>query len=132
MRGVLSAAGQDLKDWLATYPPSSFANLPSNTPGWRWYERGYGPRWVVKDGSVHGRRTSQTLGRRWEVAVDPDGKRATVGNSATYAPYVQDQMKQPWFHAHRRWRTVQGAVREKGESIIRKVLEAVKELWDKS
>jgi len=58
-------------------------------PDRRWYERGYGPRWRVKSGAVHGRKTSQMLG-----GAGPSGRwgdERVVGNNVSYAPFVQDE-----------------------------------------
>ena len=128
LRGIMAAAAADVKSWVAVYPPSSIANSPGNPTG-RWYERGYGPRWRRRDGTAGGMRTSQGLGRMWTTQVDPDGKRAVIGNRVAYGPFVQDETKQAWFHKARGWRTVQGAAKEKAPDIIRKIKEAIERIW---
>lgn len=129
-RGILGAAGADIRNYLVWYPPSGPGNKPGG-PGSRWYERGYGTRWQTKAGQVHGRRTSERLGSKWAVKVESSGDRAVIGNNASYAPIVQDEDEQPAFHTARGWRTVQGAVREKGQGIVDKIRAAVLELWNK-
>ena len=107
---------------IAPYPPSTAGNSPSNPSG-RWYERGYGPRWRTKSG-IHGRPTSQTLGRRfgllgslpatgkggWALAArGPMGH--VLGNSATYAGLVHGKDRQTMVHARHGWVTDETAIR---------------------
>jgi phage gpG-like protein len=123
LAALMEAVGSDLKDWIAECPPTSDANNPL---GRTWYERGWGSRWRVKDGSIHGAHTSETLGRRWTTSSGPDW--AKVGNNASYARYVQDAKYQTSFHARRGWRTVQGAIKAKGLEIrdkIKRALQAI-------
>ena len=129
-RGILAAAGSDIRDYLVKYPPTGPGNSPGG-PGSRWYERGYGPRWQTKGGDIRGSHTSERLGSKWAVKVEASGDRAVIGNNASYAQLVQDEEEQPAFHKARGWRTVQGAVREKGLEIIDKVRRAIQELWDR-
>lgn len=107
IQAATKAIALEVQGEIAPYPPSTIANSPGNPTG-RWYERGYGPKWRTKAG-VHGRKTSQTLGRRW--AVRQRGMGAVVGNAASYAPYVHNKPKQAGFHAQRGWQTDEGALR---------------------
>lgn len=107
MHQVLKAAGSMLKAYIAEYPPASGANSPGQR---RWYERGYGPKWTRKDGSVGGSRTSEALGRRWTVKSEPMS--VTVGNNASYAPFVQSAEKQASVHKRHGWRTDEQAIAE--------------------
>lgn len=135
MMGAMAAATSEVKDWIAEYPAASEANSPREFNGYyslashkalnRWYERGYGPRWVRKDGSIGGAKTSETLGRRWTTRVKERGMRGVVGNNASYAPFVQDADRQATFHQKRGWRTVQDAVREKRDAVVRIIQDAV-------
>jgi len=135
-RGALTAAASDVKSWIAEYPETTSANEPrlynsaysisTGRAANSWYERGYGTRWARKDGTIGGSQTSETLGRRWTTRIAPDGRSATVGNNATYAPFVQDQDEQAWFHAARGWRTIQGAVRAKAKDVRRKFQDALR------
>jgi hypothetical protein len=113
-QATMQACVTELKGYIAQYPPATDANNPYAR---KWYERGYGPRWHRADGSVGGIKSSQTLGRRWTTKVEDMGMRGTVGNNATYAPYVQWGQKQPWYHKRTGWRTVEDAIREKGPRI---------------
>ena len=122
LKAIMRAAGEAVKKKIATYPPASEANQPNSR---RWYERGYGPRWIVRSGEVHGSKTSETLGRSWTTAVKDQGLTVEVGAHASYAPYVQDREQQAWFHKARGWRTVQDVVEEDGERIANQVREAL-------
>ena len=122
MRKAVKRASLDLANELertmSDYPPPSEANKPR---GWgsaigiasrkaqnRWYERGYGPRWVRKDGSWGGRKTSAQLEHSWNVASKGWG--AIVGSDAPYSPAVQHYKEQAWFHKARGWVTDKMAV----------------------
>lgn len=87
-----------------------------------WYERGYGQKWVRKDGTVNGRATSRFLGRQssraikeptsWshDVQARSGSIEGVIGNSAEYAPYVIGD-KQASYHAAHGWLTLsQGAL----------------------
>lgn len=108
LKSATKAIALEVQGTIAPYPPATEANSPSNDRG-RWYERGYGPRWQRKDGSVAGSKTSQMLGRSW--GIRPTGRIGhLVGNRATYAPYVHAKDKQARFHKVRRWVTDEAAV----------------------
>ena len=115
MEGAMTAAVTIIHTDIAQYPDATEANNPANK---RWYERGYGSRYRRKDGSIGGKRTSQTLGRRWTKAVQNRGTRGVVGNNATYAPYVQDAERQAAAHTAHGWDTIQAVVgRQKGRVV---------------
>lgn len=99
IRAAMKAAGAHVKSVLSKYPPASEANDPNAR---RWYKRGTGSFWRVRSGEIHSRATSETLGRRWTVRAGVYD--VTIGNSASYAPYVHDAEKQTWFHAARGWK----------------------------
>jgi hypothetical protein len=110
---------------LANYPRRTEANQPrswgsvfsmstgkmDNT----WYERGRGPRWVRKDGTVRGKDTSEVLGRSWTTEVRGmfTEIRGIAGTRASYAPAVQDEDEQAAYHGARGWPTVQGVFRKR-------------------
>ncbi len=100
----------EVQGQIAPYPPATEANSPSNPKG-HWYERGFGPRWYRQDGSIAGRKTSQTLGRRW--GVHRQGRLSwLVTNAATYAPYLHAQARQVKWAGARGWRTDLWACRQ--------------------
>jgi len=128
LASVLQAAALDIKGYMGWYPPSTIANDSSQL---RWYERGFGPRWRRKDGTISGYHTSEMLDRKWAAArphVSARGLSARVGVRVSYAPYVQSKEHQAWFHRARGWRTDADAVRERGPHIIRQVQSAVQDI----
>jgi hypothetical protein len=122
IKAVLRAAGETVKGKIAKYPSATSANQPNDTG--RWYERGYGPKWMTRAG-VHGRATSETLGRRWTTRTEDNGLTVIVGNNASYGPYVQDRDSQASFHTARGWRTIQDVAEEEGPRIIQQVKDEV-------
>ena len=112
-RATMRNGAEMVKGWINQYPRSTSANSPGTG---RWYERGYGSRWMNADGSVGGSRTSETLGRRWASDVSANGMSATVGNNASYAPLVQGK-EQAWYHNRTGWRTTVEAVKEMGPRV---------------
>lgn len=122
LKGTMQTATEMLRDEIAPYPKASDANSP--TQG-RWYERGYGPRWRRIDGSVGGRRTSKTLGRRWTTKVTADGKEGQVGNNASYAPFVHHKPKQASFHKRRGWVSDEDAIKKAKPGILQLFKEAI-------
>lgn len=94
----LFAAANIFVDAVSPYPAA-----PSNN-GEYWYERGYGPRWKRKDGSIGGRKTSETLGRRWDI--QERGRNTIIAsNSASYAGWVHDSVDQAKIHEATGWHT---------------------------
>lgn len=90
---AVAAEGQSR---IAQYPPA-----PPKA-GRTFYERGFGTRWRRKDGSVGGRKTSETLGRKW--AIQPQSNGAVLQNGASYAKYVHSADHQATVHKGR-WKT---------------------------
>jgi hypothetical protein len=112
----VQAGGVHVKSVIDVYPPSTDANSPGPYPK-RWYERGYGPKWALKAGGVHGRKSSETLGRRWTIVAYNDGLSCKVGNNATYARFVHDLDRQPFFHAARGWKVIQDVARDEADNV---------------
>lgn len=112
--GAIAAATQaialDVQGRIAPYPPATEANSPGNPSG-RWYERGYGPRWLRKDGGTGGRKTSQMLGRRW-LNRKAGRMSQVVANSATYARWIHAAEDQARWASARGWVTDKTAVEE--------------------
>lgn len=101
---------------IAPYPPASEANSPRDEVSY-WYERGFGTRY--KTGK--GRRTSQTLGRKWSVKSEGNG--ALVINTAGYANWVHDSVDQAWFHNVRDWKTDEDVVDEvEGDGTVERLM----------
>ena len=116
-RGALLIAAQ-IKREVAKYPPLSEANMPrgfntaysiaTRKSANRWYERGYGPRWARKDGSIGGSKRSEMLNRSWAIGGQHLG--AVLGSKASYAPAVHHYAEQASFHKRRGWVTDKQAV----------------------
>lgn len=121
IRAAVKAAAEHMKGKISQYPPASEANSPSRG---RWYERGYGPKWSTKNG-VHGRKTSETLGRKWTVKTLEGGLAAEVGNNVSYSPYVHDDDKQASFHAARGWKTLEQIIKQEQKKVVRMVTKIV-------
>ena len=110
--------GLEVKREVAEYPPQSEANIPrgfgsavsigTRQSANRWYQRGYGPRWARKDGSVGGRKSSEMLNRSWMVGRNRMG--AFVASLASYSPVVHHYKEQASFHKRRGWVTDKTAV----------------------
>jgi hypothetical protein len=99
------AWAQQTKRILVAYPDQAAPTNPN-----RWYQRGYGPKWRRKDGSIGGRKTSQMLNRRWSVVRETWG--ALVGNPVTYAHWVHSSKEQAAIHRRNNWKTDERAVTE--------------------
>ena len=130
VKGTMQACVLLAKNHIAVYPPATEANSPSRK---RWYERGFGTRYRRKDGTIGGRRTSETLGRKWATEVTDKGLVGKIGNNASYARFVHDADKQARFHAARRWRTdkdtfaaVEPKIQRIWQAAIAKVMEGTK------
>ena len=97
---VLTRASEELKKIMAIYPPPGIWNRPPGTRGDnRWYERGYGSRYMRANGSVGGKKTSQQLDKSWVSKADTDS--ANVYTEVTYAPFLLDpDQRVNWANAH--------------------------------
>lgn len=114
---ALRASAAHIKGKVNTYPASTIANSPGAYPK-RWYERGYGPKWARKSGGVSGRKTSETLNRKWTIGQRNGGLTQVIGNNVSYGPYVQDRKKQAKFHTARGWKTIQDVTEEEADTIV--------------
>jgi len=101
-RGV-SRIADVARSRLIIYPPINEGNRPKPYPG-KWYVRGYGPMWSTKSGTVHGRRTSEQLGRSWRKKRTKPMERV-VDTPVSYAPYVMGHGSQSAVHARHGWNT---------------------------
>lgn len=122
---ALSAGAQGvaeaLRNELTPYPPASAANQSGQR---RWYQRGYGPRWTRRDGSVGGAKTSQQLNRSW--AVLPNGTTARLIGRAAYSGVVHRKEDQARFHARRGWHTDEDSIKAlRRKQVIERVFRAV-------
>lgn len=120
---AMKAGALHIKGKIAKYPPSSEANTPGQK---RWYERGYGTRWPGG-----GKRTSETLGRKWTIASRDGGLTQVIGNNVSYGPYVQSAKLQARFHAKRGWKTDEQVVEEEKNYVADFLLDAMRKAMAK-
>lgn len=104
---IVGDVGEELQTRMRKYPPPGPGNAP-NAHG-RWYERGYGQRWVTASGAMGGRATSEQMGTRW--ALSKSGLNATLSNSASYSGWVHGEGTQARVHQGR-WKTAPSLVAE--------------------
>lgn len=110
-KDVMTPQAKHIQGVTSKYPRLSSANRP-NKKG-RWYERGYGPRWLTKQG-VHGYKTSEILAKNWKVTVT--GTRATISNTSSYAEYVHGE-RQARFHRKRGWKKLTTTIKDNIKNI---------------
>jgi hypothetical protein len=79
-----------------------------------------------KDGSVGGRKTSESLGRKWTVATRDSGWSVLIGNNASYSPYVHDAEEQASFHAARGWVTDQQVLDQEKDYVLKFVMDGIR------
>lgn len=119
----LKAGAVHVKGFMSKYAPATVANSSSNPSG-RWYQRGYGPRWRRKDGSLGGRKTSETLGRKWTSEERNGGLTQVIGNNVSYGPWVQSSEQvggkgpQARFHQAHGWKTDEQVIDEEGDRVL--------------
>lgn len=117
---VSDAALSNLQDHF-TYPPASEANRPKYGAYGPYYNRGVGSAYKrKKDGQVTQRLNSERLGASWvrNVRKRTNSIEATLGNKASYGPYVHSKAKQAPFHGRRGWQTVEDALDAEKDGIV--------------
>ena len=126
---ALMAGGVHVAGKLKEYPPSTAANSPGG-PGSQWYERGWGSRWQRMDGSMGGRQSSETLGKKWTMQGS-GGDKVTIGNNVSYGPWVQGSVKvggvgpQASALAEIGWKTTDTVASEEAEVVLNMVKKEV-------
>lgn len=106
----------------APYAPSTAANRVQL--GTTHYQRGLGSVYTRIGGGRTVRKTSEMLGRKWDVVQAGNGAR--LSNTASYAGYVHDEAYQTDFHKKRGWETWQGSLRRmKRGGDINKIIEEI-------
>lgn len=147
---ALKAAGQHIEGKVDVYPPETEANHPGRTRtvffntklgegqivSFRmpYYIRGEGSVIPTKGGGWKHLLNSQTLGRRWaigEVTKKDNAYELSIGNNASYAPYVQNRNRQAFFHAKRGWGTTQDVIEQEGENVKEMIGKAITMDWEK-
>ena len=94
---------------------AAMKEYPPERPGQR-YVRGRGM--PDADGIVR-RLTSEQLGKKWTTRIKQEGEYlvGSVGNNASYGPFVQSRRFQARVHQGR-WRTDEQAMNENAAAII--------------
>jgi hypothetical protein len=97
---ILDKATKALAALMAIYPPEGIWNRPPGTRGNnRWYERGYGSRWLNHNGKIGGINNSQKLNKSW--VAEHDNNAGAVYTSVTYAPFLFDpDQRVSWARGH--------------------------------
>lgn len=118
-RAALRAGALMLRGALAAYPPASRRPQPLRTDRQRrgfFYRLHHGLIDVpYRRGSSPG---SETLGRRWTIGEEDDGRRQVIGNNARYGRPVQDADYQTAYHRDTGWPTVQGVEESEGPKVF--------------
>ena len=104
-----------------SYPPHTLANQPktyktgaNNT----WYQRGWGGKWALAAGGWHGRKSSEQLQQKWSSRVTNGGFTGIIGNSASYAIYVQGERKDQAKALKRiGWKSVEDIAEEEAPTV---------------
>ena len=127
-RRVLLRAVLELKDLAAAYPVAGRWNSAPGTKGDnRWYQRGFGSRWLRKDGTFGGSNTSQRLQQSWNTEVQrQDEFTASAFTDVTYAPYLLDEEKPRvnWAQSHG-WQSLDEIQEDYSPRFERAVLDEV-------
>ena len=127
-RRVLLRAVLELKDLAAAYPVAGRWNSAPGTKGDnRWYQRGFGSRWLRKDGTFGGINTSQRLQQSWNTEVQrQDEFTASAFTDVTYAPYLLDEEKPRvnWAQSHG-WQSLDEIQEDYAPRFERAVLDEV-------
>jgi hypothetical protein len=121
---AVKAGALHIKGKVAVYPAATAGNQPrAYTTGGQntWYERGYGPKWALKGGGWHGRKRSETLGRKWTIKLTNGGLVGIIGNNVSYGPYVQqggdEDPHQTKVHAAHGWKTTGQVADEEADTV---------------
>lgn len=125
----LRAGAVHVRGKLATYPPATIANSPGRQYAYndhgvvryreQWYERNYGTRYRRKrKGGLGGKRTSESLGKKWTMKTEDDGLTQAIGNNASYARKVHDPKEQASFHARRGWKTTEQVIEQERKVVV--------------
>jgi hypothetical protein len=127
--GAMKASAAHIKGTVDKYPPATSANSSGQK---RWYQRGYGPFWTLKDGTVHSKKTSKMLNRSWTIAQENGGLTQIVGSNVHYGPFVMDEAKQTWFHKAHGWKTVQTVVKEQTKRVVKFINDEIDKIIKKA
>lgn len=114
IRAGIKASAVHIKGKVAEYPPSTSANDPGQR---QWYERGWGSKWHIRGGGWHGRKSSETLGKKWTVVFGNKGMTARIGNNVSYGKYVQGDDDQAQALKQIGWKTTSDIADEERDTV---------------
>ena len=112
----LKAGAEHIEGKIKEYAPKSDANVAKSHG--RWYERGWGSKYRRLDGTVTGKKTSETLRDEWSTKSRNSGLMQIVGNNASYNIYVHSEKDQAGFHGDRGWKTDEQVLRDEGDKVL--------------
>jgi len=115
-RGLKSGA-EHIEGTIKEYAPKSAANVPKAHG--RWYERGWGSKYRRLDGTITGKKTSETLRTGWSTKSRNSGFTQIVGTNVSYAKFVHDAEEQARFHKARGWKTDAQVVKSEGDEVLK-------------
>ena len=117
LKGAAQEASDEILDTpgLKSYPPATSANREP----YPYYKRNVG----TQTSAYHNMMNSENYGRQWNVKTRPYG--VTIGNRASYAPYVGGE-KSPHHMRTKGWRRLLGVAKEKAH---RGIIGAIYEKW---
>jgi hypothetical protein len=114
IRAGIKASTVHIKGKAAEYPQATIANDPGQK---RWYERGWGSKWHVRGGGWHGRKSSETLGKKWTVEFTNNGMTARIGNNVSYGKWVQSPEYQARALKRIGWKTTEQIAEDERETV---------------
>ena len=114
IKAGIKASTVHIKGKVAKYPAATMANDPSQR---QWYERGWGSKWHVRGGGWHGRKSSETLGKKWTVEFTNNGMTARIGNDVSYGKWVQSPEYQARALKRIGWKTTEQVAEEETETV---------------
>ena len=117
LKGAAQEASEEILDTegVRSYPSSTSANAPP----YPYYKRNIG----TQTSAYHNMLNSENYGKQWNVKTQPYG--VTIGNRASYAPYVGGE-KSPHHMRTKGWRRLLGVAKEK---VQRGIIGAIYEKW---
>jgi len=120
---VLLKIAKEVKVQAIPYPSEGPWNQPGPYPA-RWYQRQFGSRWALKGGGTGGNSSSERMQKLW-VITQKGPWQVSVGNRASYAPYVMGEEQRSYHEAHgwKKLKEIGAEESRKGPRIMEEELE---------
>jgi hypothetical protein len=115
---AMKAGRFHIKGKVSKYPRSTAANTKGTQAGDHWYQRGWGSKWVRKDGTVGGNQSSEDHAQSWFTKSSNRGLTQKIGSDTTYGPYLQDPSKQTKVHNRIGWKTTDEIVDAEEQTVL--------------